>query len=494
MTNQEAAMNSNYHTAKIWQIALFTLNNTATNLFLFAIGFVTYYATGIAGLTVVVVSTILTTMRVFDGITDPIIGFILDKIESKFGKFRPIQLIGNIILIISFITMYNLHHLPEGFRIIAFIVIHAIYILGYTMQTTVTRAAQTVLTNHPKQRPIFSLFDSIFNVFIFSGGQVVVSNYLVPKHGGDFTMEVFLELNTFVVIASFIFTILSMIAIKSKDRKEFYGLANVNAKTRFRDYWPVLKNNRPMQMLVLSASTDKLASQVMQQQPVYVMLFGIMLGNYALSGHFNLIIIIPSLIMTYFGVSYARKKGMKLSLVRFSWIGVVAFSLLIVMFLLVDDPTIANFDNFGLVTIIFILLYSLGRGVASLTPAIVIPMIADAADYETYRSKRFVPGMMSALFSLVDKVVSSLAPAIVGFLVALIGYHNEFPQIGESLTTGLFAMTLIASFGVPIIGWLISIIAMKFYQLDKDKMQEVQEAISKMKEAGAVDMSDQDER
>ncbi|MDH8275970.1 MFS transporter, partial [Klebsiella pneumoniae] len=33
----------------------------------------------------------------------------------------------------------------------------------------------------------------------------------------------------------------------------------------------------------------------------------------------------------------------------------------------------------------------------------VVPMLADCTDYETYRSGRFVPGMIGTIFSFVDK-------------------------------------------------------------------------------------------
>src|SRR5690625_3535042 len=188
MTSTAIENKRKYNSAKLWQIGFFTLNNTATNLYMFAIGFVSYYATGIAGLSVVVISTILTFMRVFDGITDPIVGFIIDKLESKLGKFRPMMIIGNIILASTMLIMYNVTHLlPEGLQFIFFVFIYAIYIIGYTMQTACTKAAQTVLTNHPKQRPLFAIFDASYNVGVFTGGQVFVASYLVSKHG-DFNM------------------------------------------------------------------------------------------------------------------------------------------------------------------------------------------------------------------------------------------------------------------------------------------------------------------
>ena len=111
-------------------------------------------------------------------------------------------------------------------------------------------------------------------------------------------------------------------------------------------------------------------------------------------------------------------------------------------------------------------------------------MIADVSDYETYKSGRYVPGMIATLFSFVDKVVSSLAPALVGFLLVFIGYRDEFPQLGEGLTFTLLLMTLLLKFGIPILGWVASVIAMKFYKLDDKKMEEIQESIAKIKADG----------
>lgn len=469
-----------YNSAKLWQIGFFALNNTATNLYLFIIGFVSYYATGIAGLTVVVVSAVIGFSRFFDAITDPIIGFIIDKTESKFGKFRPMMIIGNVILAGSVLIMYNVTHLlPEALQLPFFILIYAVYIIGYTLQTACTKAAQTILTNNPKQRPLFSVFDATYNIGVFTGGQIFVASYLVDKHG-DFTMPLFTELNTYALIFSGMFTILAVVALWEKDRKEYFGLAEATVATRFRDYWPILKGNRPLQMLVLAASTDKMANMVLRQPAVYIMFFGIMMGDYALSGTISAITIVPSLLITFYGVRIASKKGLRNALVKSTWVGLITASILIIFFLFIKPETI-SLSGIGLTTALFLVLYSALKGIDSLTGAIVIPMIADVSDYETYKTGRYVPGMIGTIFSFIDKVMSSLAPALVGIVVAFIGYKNEFPQLGETLTTPLMIATLILIFGIPMLGWTISLIAMKFYNLDDKKMEEIQEAIAAIK-------------
>ena len=65
---------SRYRRAKTWQIGAFALNNSATNIFMFLMMYVSYYATGVVGLGTVIVSTLITMSRIWDGITDPIIG------------------------------------------------------------------------------------------------------------------------------------------------------------------------------------------------------------------------------------------------------------------------------------------------------------------------------------------------------------------------------------------------------------------------------------
>ena len=74
-----------YNRAKTWQIALFALNMMSTNMYLFLMMYVSYYANGILGMSVVFVSTLATSMRIFDGFTDPIIGWLIDHSNGRFG-------------------------------------------------------------------------------------------------------------------------------------------------------------------------------------------------------------------------------------------------------------------------------------------------------------------------------------------------------------------------------------------------------------------------
>ena len=141
MNEQEISINKNkYHTAKLWQIAFFSLNTAATNLYLAMMAYISYYANGIAGLSVMLISVLLTVMRVFNGITDPVVGYIIDKTHGRFGKFRPFMVIGNILLAVSCILLYFTTHLiPQFLRVPYFIIIYALFIVAFTFQTAVSK-------------------------------------------------------------------------------------------------------------------------------------------------------------------------------------------------------------------------------------------------------------------------------------------------------------------------------------------------------------------
>ena len=68
-----------YNKAKLWQIILFAMNNSSTNIYLVAFTFVTYLSTGVLGLTALFVSQLMGYIRIFDGFIDPTIGVIIDK-------------------------------------------------------------------------------------------------------------------------------------------------------------------------------------------------------------------------------------------------------------------------------------------------------------------------------------------------------------------------------------------------------------------------------
>ena len=116
----------------------------------------------------------------------------------------------------------------------------------------------------------------------------------------------------------------------------------------------------------------------------------------------------------------------------------------------------------------------------------MIPMMADCTDYEVYRSGHYVPGLIATVYSFIDKLISSFATTAVGAFVAVIGYKNSVPQVGDASTPEILMITILLFCGMPILGWIASIIAMKFYPLTGEKMKEIEDSIAETQQKNAV--------
>ncbi|WP_130837499.1 MFS transporter [Lachnoclostridium sp. Marseille-P6806] len=481
MNNQTNGM----HRARLWQIGGFALNNTATNLYLFFMNFIVYYLVGFVGVAVVLGSTVLMGMRMWDGVTDPFIGYIVDKTNTRFGKNRPFMIIGNVILaLFSFLMITVSHRAPEGARFFLFIGLYMVYIVGYTFQCVVTKSAQTCLTNDPKQRPIFTIFDGIYNTVLFAFMPWLVAKYLQPKYGG-FELGFFREFWMITAGVSAIFTIIAVISISSKDRTEYFGLG-IPQKISVKDYWEVLSRNRAIQMLVVSASTDKLALTTQSNSTVGVMLYAIVCGNYGLSGSVAAYTAIPTFLILMFGVGYiARYLGQRKAMLFGTYGALITCILSILSFYIFDPTTLSlpgeGFTGWNAFTVIFLTLYLLMKGFTGVSGNIVIPMTADCADYEVYRSGKYVPGLMGTLFSCVDKLISSVSVTIIGLLCAAIGFKTALPDVDTPYSGGIKLVAMICMYGLLIFGLICNIIAMRFYPLTKEKMESIQGEIARIK-------------
>ena len=80
---------------------------------------------------------------------------------------------------------------------------------------------------------------------------------------------------------------------------------------------------------------------------------------------------------------------------------------------------------------------------------------------------------MGTLFSLVDKLVSSLGSTIVGAAVAMIGIQT-LPDGNTPYADGMHGVVVILFCVVPMLAWIATLIAMKAYSLTGERMKEIQ--------------------
>lgn len=502
MSNEKNQVDSGLNRAKMYQLALFPMNNGATNVyFVLILSYIATFGNTVLAIATLFATSMITVMRVFDAITDPIIGAMMDRTNGKFGKFRPYMIIGNIIMALSAIALYVLTpFIPasmQWLRYVLFVGLYAIWVIGYTFQTSVTRSAQSVLTNDPKQRPLFTIFNTIGSMAGMGLMQVLAP--IIRSNVGDYNTPDFYRFFAPIgIVISILLTILAVIGIWEKDNSKYFGIGGGNQEnTKISEYIEIIKSNKPMQRLMVAGGSCKLALSIATNMTVLCMLYGCMMGNY--DGLY-----LPMMVLGYvfsvpffvLSVNTSQKKGQKASLQRY--VG-VALACYVVVFVLLfmwrpGNPAV-NLSIIGegglslnLYTIIFIIFFGLGYGAYYATADMPIPMVADCADYETYRSGKYIPGIMGTLFSLVDKLVSSLSATVVGVAVTIIGLEN-LPVAETPYAPGMNWVVIILFCVVPMIAWALTLWAMKGYELSGPRMKEIQEVNAQRKEAIAKGMT-----
>lgn len=546
--------------AKQWQVALFPFNNAATNVYFAFYSYFTYFAimylTGSTGaaLAGVIVNAALMLgvsaftavfvplMRVFDGITDPVLGGIMDKTRSRFGKFRPFMVIGNVMLALSvLIMMVFFRGLPDSvaaLRWVIYIVAYIIYVLGYTCQCACTKAGQTCLTNDPKQRSQFMIWNmigqlgSIVLVNVMAGGILTneaicekgllvyeaeeggqtisqILNGLQSAGGNDVLISKLTALNLdpntlyaynygaaygptfynimvpFVIIVSAIYTIMAVAAISEKDKPQYWGVTTESPK--FRDYVNVVKSNREIRWLVISSGFNKLASTVATSGAVAFLVFGCLMGDY--NGLYIPFYVLAFIFMGLFflwGSKTSGRKGQKRGVAQFTLLALLFYVGVLIMLCIYDPANTATHlslfsmdGGFHLTinayTIIFIVLYGCGYGAFNCCDQMTIPMVADCTDYETYRSGKYLPGIMGTLFSLIDKLISSLQTLLLTvFIVGIVPGLNALPTEGTPYMDGMKLSAIICFCLLPMASWLITTFCMTRYRLSGKKLEEIQ--------------------
>ncbi len=499
MSNETQAVPSGVNRAKTYQLVLFPLNNGATNVYyVLVLSYIATFGSNVLALGVMFASVMVTGMRLCDAVTDPIIGALIDRTNGKFGKFRPFMILGNAVMAVSIILLYIFTpFIPDTMmwlRYALFILLYFVWVIGYTFQTSCTRSGQTVLTNDPNQRPLFTIFNTVGSLLGMGAMQFLAP--ILRANVADYSSAAFYRVLTPIGIAvSVLLTVLAVIGIWEKDQPKYFGVGGEKQeKVKVSEYIEIIKNNNPMQRLMIAGAGCKLALSIATNTTVLCMLYGCMMGTYdGLYLPMRVIGYVCSVPFFLLTVRTSQKKGQKASLVRFVSVALVCYVGVLALLLLWGKNPAFNLSIMGggginLYTVLFIVFFGIGYGAYYSTADMPIPMVADCSDYETYRSGKYIPGIMGTLFSLVDKLVSSLSATVVGMAVSMIGLAN-LPTADTPYSDGMNMVVIILFCVIPMVAWAATLIAMRGYSLTGERMKEIQAVNAKRKEAIASGIS-----
>lgn len=469
-----------YRRIPTWQVAIGQLQCGASMSFYALSGLMSYIASEGYGIAIAVAGMILSVTRILDGLIDPILALIIDRFNSRFGKLRILLFIGwalrSLAVLMMFVWFSDGNH-----GLVTFVASYILYIVGHSLQDIVGNMIPAIMTNDPRQRPTVQVWTTIYNYLSPMTFSLISTLVILPRFGNQFSVAMMSAVSWLCVICSFVFLMVCFIGLTPIDKPENFQGISARGKedvVKIRDMVRFLKGNRPFQMYVVSAVSDKLAQQVNSQQLVTTMLFGILLGNIQLGTVVSTMSTVLAIPFVIIGAKYAGSHGNKESMVSWTWLCTIVAVLGMAFCTVVDMRQIPS--NMVFMVIFFGLLALLSgakMGVSTANGA----MRADIVDYELDRSGKYMPAVVTATYNFVDQIVSSFGAAIAGVCVSMIGYVNTAPQPTDSPSAAIHAMTMFLYYGMPIIGWVCTLIAMRFYKLSKKEMVDVQKRINEKK-------------
>ena len=466
-----------YRRAKMWQIILVACNALVGMSVYSLIGMASYSASIGYGISTAVVGVILTCTRILDGVTDPILAFIYDKVDTKFGRLRILLIGGFVIEAIALLAMFDFCS-SKGMGIVVFTLLYVVYVIGYTITNMTAQTLPAIMTNDPKQRPTIGVWQTAFNYMVPMIMTVMLNMVLLPKFGGNYNQDFLSAAVRFSMLVAAIGIVLVSIGVSEYDKPEFYYGIKKQEPLKIKDMLEVLKGNKPLQAYIAAQASDKIAQQTASQAVITTMLFGIIIGDMSMATMLSVISMLPSIVFAVFGAKYAGNHGSKNAIVTWTKVCMVIATLMLVFFIVIDPNTISSF---GVTMIVYVLFTLALNGAKMCVTTADTSFMADIIDYELDRSGRYVPAVVSGTYSLIDKIISSLSALLATGAVAIIGYTKSMPQPDEPLTTPIFVVTMIIYFGLPLIGWAITLIAMKNCKLTREEMVEVQKRIATKK-------------
>lgn len=471
-----------YRRAKLWQIILVSCNALIGMSMYSLIGLASYSASLGFGIATAVVGVILTWTRILDGITDPIIAFIYERVNTRFGKIRILIIIGFGIEALALMAMF-VWGPGKGLGIVGFTLFYIIYVIGYTIANVTALTINPLISNDPKQRPTISVWSTAFNYIIPMALSIGLNTILLPKFGGEYNLEFLGAACKLCLFVAALGVVLVCIGVSSYDKPEnFLGLVEKREKLKLKDMIEILKHNRPLQCYIVSAASDKIAQQTGSQAIIATMMNGILIGNMGLATILSVIGMLPSIVFAVAGAKYAGKFGSKNTIVTWTRI-CIAVSVVMWGFLIIIDPK--KIASAGICMILYVVLMLLKNGANMCVTTAGTAFMSDIIDYEQDRSGRYVPAVITGVYGFIDKIVSSFSALIATGAVALIGYTTVMPQPTDAATPAIFWVTTIIMFGLPIFGWVCTLISMHFCHLSKEDMVAVQKRIEEKKNSVA---------
>ncbi len=411
--------------------------------------FLAAFYTDVFGISAAAAGTMLFVTRIFDAFTDPAMGIVADRTQSRFGKYRPYLLFAGVPMAAAAVLTFTTPDLGDNGKLLWAYGTYTAMMVLYTVLNTPYSALSGVMTADSQERT--TLISARF-LFAFTGG-ALVNKYTLPLvdlfGNGDDVQGWQLTMLLYGAVAALLFGIAFL---STRER-----IAPPPAqKTSPLDDIGDLLGNRPWLILFALAMIIMMTITMRAGSAYY---------------YFNYYLVRPDLLPDYLFwqmVAYAAGAVLAPVMTRYvdkatllMWLMAIVGCLSVVFFFVPKD----------MIWTIFALniLISLALGPKS---PLTWSMYADTADYNEWRNGRRATAMTFSAATFAQKLGGSLGSAGMLWILAAIGYAANQAQSDASQTGIALLQTVI-----PGLFALLAVFVVRSYTLTGSQLARIQDEL-----------------
>lgn len=427
------------------------LGDVACNVvFALTMSMSTYFYTNVIGMSAALVGTILMLSRVFDGVSDALIGVLVDHTHSKHGKARVWILRMILPYGISAILMFMVPSHASGLlqAIYVFVTYNLAVTFVYTALNLPYGTMATLMTTDQGERSILN----IYRMSMSPLGALVVTALTMPlinRLGGDqkawITVTVIYALVAMVMLLACFLGCRERVHL-SETPEQIKVPLRVSMRCMLRNkYWRLVAL-----MFLAWAVYFTLNSTMLTYYAQYE------LGNNELMGIISIAEKVPSIFIAIAIAPFIKRLGKRNLALIGSFVTLIGAAVILVR------PHDLTFVLSGAV------LKGLGGGAVG---ALIFSLLADTIEYGHWLTGVRSEGLLYSASSVGYKIGGGLTNAVIGIVMEFAGFSGTAEQIADSAHRAISTLYLI----VPFIAWGMMAVFLWRYKLDREYAQVVEE-------------------
>ena len=414
--------------------------------------FLIYYYTEYINVNIAIVATIILCSRLLDGISDLIMGILIDKTKSPYGKSRVWLLRSVIPFFLATVCLFAVPSESSEFVKLAYIFFsyNLAVTVVFTMMNVPYGALSSNLTKDTYQRSLIAIYRMISAAL----GIVIINAATLPlvhffgntASAWTYTFVIFGALGSILLFITFAFCH-ERFADDESDQANA-GESNDSSKLPIKEQLKALLQNKYWLILSLTIIMIYLGDVVYNTVNVYFCKY--FLADDTLVGNLNVTTNICKIVAMIVAVPFLVKHYSKSKTLMISCIlSLIAY---VLRYYFPQDIAI----NYAAATLL-----GLAQGGIY---SCIFSMMPDTVEYGEYKTHIRQEGLVFSGSSFGMKVAAGLGTVIAGFAMNLGGFvNNAETQSAEAMNTILLAGTFL-----PLLFIAVAAVLCLAYRLDKE--------------------------